>query len=52
MTLNAIIKYMKMYKIFVIFVIGAIGFLFWRMGPGNEVTYYENRNTTNTEIIK
>ncbi len=41
-----------MYKIFVIFVIGAIGFVFWRMGPGNEVTYYENRNTTNTEIIK
>ena len=41
-----------MYKIFVVFVIGAIGFLFWRMGPGNDVGYYENRDTTKTEIVK
>ena len=43
-----------MYKAFIIFVLISIGFLFWKLGPGNNVTYYENRSTTHTEstIIK
>ena len=42
------------YKIFVISILVIVGFIFWRMGPGNDVTYYENRSTTHTEstIIK
>ena len=43
---------MKAYKIFLILVIVAIGYLFWRMGPGNDVTYYENRATTQTVELK
>ncbi len=41
-----------MYKIFVVFVLGAIGFLFWRMGPGNDVTYYESRESSHVETMK
>lgn len=42
----------NMYKWFIFFVIAAIGFLFWRMGPGNEVTYYENRESSHTETMR
>ncbi len=29
--------------------LAAVGYMFWRMGPGNDVTYYEDRSTTKTE---
>ncbi len=40
-----------MYKAFIIFVVLVFGFLFWKLGPGNDVSYYENRSTTHKENI-
>lgn len=41
-----------MYKLFVVLVLAAIGFMFWRMGPGNDVTYYESKDGAHAETAK